>query len=595
MAGLLNIGLSGVNAAMGQLITTSHNMANASTPGYHRQSVIQVNNSPYFSGVGFFGTGTQIASVTRAYDQFLENQVLNADTRKTQYATYAAQIRQIDNMLADSTTGLSAAMDAFFAGVREIAADPTNLSARQSLLSAAQALVGSFHTLDARLTEIREGVEYDIRATVDQVNTLSNAIAELNQRILVAQAAGGGNAANDLLDQRWQLVTELNKLVQVTTKEQADGTLSVFFGSGQSLIMGNVATRLGTIQDPNDPQRYGIAIIPKNGNPIEIPERLITGGQLAGLLEFRRESLDTTQNRIGMIAVSIASAFNNLQKLGVDLNGALGLDFFKVPDPRIVPNNAAVVSFDFDTDLLSDDIQNLGLLTDADYELTFDGTNYVITNLSTKASQTLLGSGSGGSFSFEGLLITLPATPIPELAAGGKALIQPTRYAARDIAMAISDPRQIAAGCPVIGNVPTTNVGTGKISDITMIDVTGVIGTWNLELEYNSGILTDTSGLFTITPTTYNPVTDSSGKTFTVNGPGGYEFTFTLSGTPQDGDTFNLLPTEAGVADNRNADLVDQLRIRAVYRGRRCSQTVVEQQLGGLQPGEQVGIAVVGN
>jgi flagellar hook-associated protein 1 FlgK len=566
MSSLLNIGLSGVNAAMGQLITTSHNIANFETPGYHRQRVIQSTMAPYSVGVGFFGTGTQIAAVTRAYNQFLESQMLSIDARKTGYATYAAQVQQIDNMLADPTVGLSAAIDAFFAEMREVAADPTNLAARQSLLSNAQALVGRFHTLNDRLTEIREGVEYDIRATVDQINTLTTGIAELNQRIVVAQAMGGGNSANDLLDQRGQLVTELNKLVQVTTKEQADGSLSVFFGSGQSLVMSNQATKLGTVQDKNDPQRYSVAIIPKNGGPIVIPERLIDGGVLGGLLGFRRESLDSTQNQIGMIAVALAAAFNNQHTLGVDLGGALGLDFFKRPEPRVIPSDAAVVSFDFNTDPSVDDIQNLGLLTNADYELRFDGTNYTITNLNTKASQTLTAPVD----TFEGLRIDLGVTSLTT--AGQTALIQPTRYAARDIALAINDPRQIATGCPVIGNVPTTNAGTGGISGIVMsnVDNSALPAGWEAVFAFNSpntlslDAATVAAG-FTLTnadgtPATFNPATQSSGAQYTVTGPGGFEFTFTFSGTPANGDTFTLQATEAGVADNRNANLLVALQ-----------------------------------
>lgn len=561
MSGLLNIGMTGVNAAQGQLITTSHNIANVNTPGFHRQKVIQSAMTPFFSGVGFFGTGTKMTTVVRAYDQFLENQMLSTDTRRSEYATYATQVRQIDNMLADPTAGLSPAMDAFFAGVREVAADPTNLAARQSLLSAAQALVGRFNTLDNRLTEIREGVEYDIRATVEEINTLANGIAELNQQIVVAQATGAGKPANDLIDQRWQLVSELNKLVQVTTKVQDDGTLSVFIGSGQSLVQSNQATKLGTVQDKNDPQRYGVALIPRNGDPIVIPERLITGGQLAGLLEFRRESLDSTQNRIGMIAVSIASAFNNQQKLGVDLSGALGLDFFSLPAPRVIPGNAAAVSFAFDTDPATDDIANLGDLTDADYELKFDGTNYVITNLSTKASKTL-GVGPDPYY-FEGLNIDISAST---LAGGGTALIQPTRYMARDIKMTVTDPRQIAAGGPVISYAPTANNGTGKVSDIAVSNVNGVVGNWNLELAYNNGFLTlnmnpPPGGGFGISPSNaFDPATDATGKTFTVTVAGGFEFSFTLSGTPENGDTFNLHPTEVGIADNRNANMLAALQ-----------------------------------
>jgi flagellar hook-associated protein 1 FlgK len=554
MAGLLNIGLSGVNAAQGQLITTSHNIANAGTDGYHRQRVIQSNESPYFSGVGFFGTGTKMTAVTRAYDQFLENQVLSAATRKNEYSTYAAQIRQIDNLLADPSAGLTPALDAFFAGVQEVAVNPTSTAARQSLLSSAQSLITRFHGLDARLSEIREGVEYDIRSTIDQINTYAQSIAELNQRIVVAQAAGAGRPANDLLDQRWQLVTELNNLIQVSTKVQGDGTLSVFIGSGQSLVQSNQATKLAAVQGKNDPQRYDVAIVQPIGNPIVIPERLLAGGgQLAGLLAFRSESLDPAQNRIGMLAVSIAAAFNNQHKLGVDLEGHLGQQFFALPNPSVIPSGAATVTFDFDTVAATDDIANLGLLTDADYELKFNGTIYTVTNLSTRNSKTL----SVPLDSFEGLRFDLSSTT---LAAGDTALVRPTRAMARDIALAINDPRQIAAGCPVIGDIPTSNVGSGQWSGITMQDVSNLsTQSWPLSLSFSGNTLTASAG-FTITPASYDPSTQSAGAQFTVTGAGGFEFTFTLSGTPQNGDVFNLSLTSQGVADNRNANLLGALQ-----------------------------------
>ncbi|MDR0563981.1 MAG: flagellar hook-associated protein FlgK [Azoarcus sp.] len=581
MAGLLNIGLTGVNAAQGQLITTSHNIANANVAGYHRQKVIQASQAPYFSGVGFFGTGTKMQAVTRSYDQFLENEVLNAATKQNMYAAYYAQISQIDNLLADPTAGLSPSIDAFFAGVRDVAAAPTSSAARQSMLSSAQMLVERFHSLNERLNEIREGVEYDIRASVDQINTLASAIAELNQRIVVAQSAGPTKPANDLLDQRGQLISELNDLIQVTTQVEDDGMLSVFFGSGQSLVNGNMATKLAAVPSKNDPQRYSIAIIPRSGTPISVPERLITGGQLGGLLQFRSESLDPAQNRLGMLAVSIASAFNNQHKLGVDLAGELGLDFFQVPTPRIYPTNAAVVGFDFDTNPNADDISGLGLLTDADYELKFDGTDYVITNLSTRASKTLTTPVD----SFEGLKIDVSASA---LAAGETALIQPTRYGAEGIKTAITDPRLIAAGGPVMSSVPTTNSGTGKVSGIVMQDTTGVIPasspTWEATITFDNTTnpptlnLPSPGGFAFVDPATgalsasatFNPATMSAGQEFTITGPGGFTFTFTLSGTPANGDVFNLVPTRAGlydsppsdtgVADNRNANLLGALQ-----------------------------------
>jgi flagellar hook-associated protein 1 FlgK len=549
MSSLLNIGVTGVNAAQGQLVTTSHNIANADVAGYHRQKVIQTTLYPTFTGAGFFGNGTQIVTVNRAYDQFLENQVLYTANRHAEYETYANQISQIDNLLADPAAGLSPAMDEFFAGVQEVAANPTNVAARQALLSTTQSLVTRFQGLNSRLTEIREGVEYELHSVVGQINTYATEIADLNQRILVAQASGSAHPANDLLDQRWQLVSELNEFIKVSTQEQDDGSLSVFIGTGQSLVIGNVTTTLATVRNENDPQRSDIALISPSGASIVLPEHALSGGQLAGLLDFRRESLDATQNRLGLIAATLGLAFNDQHKLGVDLDGKLGLDFFSLPSPDVIPDGSAVVEFD---------TGNFAQLTDADYELSYDGTNYVITNLSTKLSKTLVGTTD----TFEGLRIDVSAST---LLAGETALIKPTRYMARDIALAINDPRAVAAGNPVSASVPVNNFGTAKVGNIVMNDATDALNPypWNVTLTYNAGALTmatDPAAGFTISPATYDPATENAGKTFTITYASGGSFDFTLSGVPENGDTFTFQKTEAGVADNRNANLLGALQ-----------------------------------
>jgi flagellar hook-associated protein 1 len=190
MAGLLNIGLTGLNAAQLQLNTTSHNIVNAGTPGFTRQTVALSTNTPQFSGSGFFGQGVQVANVTRQYSQFLENQVLSADNKRAEYATYSAQIAQINDLLADPEAGLSPALQQFFAGVQEVAANPNSVPARQAMISSAQALVTRFQSLDTRLAEVRDGTEGEIEYTVNSINSLAAQIADLNKRIVLAQAGG---------------------------------------------------------------------------------------------------------------------------------------------------------------------------------------------------------------------------------------------------------------------------------------------------------------------------------------------------------------------------------------------------------------------
>lgn len=561
MAGLLNIGLTGLSAAQSQLSTTSHNITNASTAGYHRQVLTQSTQNPSFSGIGFFGNGTRIAAITRSYNQFLEGQVTLADNRRAEYATYNRQISQINAMLANADSGLSSSMASFFAGVQEVATNPTSIAARQALLSNAQALVNRFQTMDGRLSEVRQSVEGEIAATVEQINTYGSAIADMNQRIVLAQAAGAGMPANDLLDQRGKLLVELNRLVKVSTTQEQDGSVSVFIGSGQNLVMGLRATPLTTVPDANNPQRSSIAIVAPNGNKIVLPDRLLNGGALGGLLGFRSESLDPAQNRLGLMAVTLATAFNEQHKLGVDLNGMLGRDMFTVTPPRVEPSAAATVAID---------PANLGKLTDSDYELRNVGGTLSLRRLSDNVE--FAPSGAPPTFAVEGLTISAI-----NLAPGQVALIQPTRFAAQGISLALNDARQIAAGNPVSASVPTSNGGNGRIEGIVVRSVLGMdqlpaapapdgvpdFASFDLVFNSASGSFALPAGYTTVPAAAelaFNPASDAVGKSFTLRSAAGFEFSFTIAGVPQDGDRFSIAPTSQGTADNRNASLLGALQ-----------------------------------
>ncbi|OYD53377.1 flagellar hook-associated protein FlgK [Thauera propionica] len=588
MAGMLNIGVSGLNAAQAQLNTTSHNITNAGTVGYHRQTVGQAARPPLFTGAGFFGQGTDVTSVTRSYNQFLENQVLQADNRRAQYGAYSAQIGQINNLLADSTTGLSPALANFFAGVQEVASNPTSVAARQSLISNGQALASRFQSLNTRLEEVRQGVEGGIVQTVESINTYAKAIAEMNQRIVVAQAGGAGTPANDLLDQRDQLLAELNKLVQITVVDETDsgkanGAVSVFIGSGQPLVLRGTVSQFQVIPSAADPQRGAISLTAPGGNTIEIAESLLSGGELGGLLEFRRVSLDAAQNALGLIALGITETFNAQHKLGVDLEGVLGKDFFKPITPTVVPAVAGV----------STSITDVSEVRAKDYRVLVSGGSVrlfagdeELASLALAPAPAWPATLTGG-----GIAVSLPgAASIP---ADGL-LIQPTRNAARNIAVGISDPREIAAGGPVSVTSPLTNQGTGKVANIDIRDIAGMDGSGDgvpdfsafaLGFDGTGPALTVPAG-FTIerlkmdaatgewvtdgsypsggSSTTYTPSADSSGVQFRVTGPGGYTFDFRFSGTPESGDAFNFGPSVAGVADNRNAVALGALQTTKV-------------------------------
>jgi flagellar hook-associated protein 1 FlgK len=215
--GILNIGVSGLNAAQSGLLTTSHNISNASTPGYSRQHTVQAANIYLRTGSGYVGQGAHVETVRRSYDQLLGRQVLSAEAGASEMDSYLGQIRQIDNMLADSDAGLSPALAGFFKGLQEVAANPTSIAARQTMLSASQALTARFQALDQRISEVREGVNSQVATQITQINTYSSQLADINQRVVLARASGTNHEPNDLLDQREQILKDLNKLVRVTT------------------------------------------------------------------------------------------------------------------------------------------------------------------------------------------------------------------------------------------------------------------------------------------------------------------------------------------------------------------------------------------
>lgn len=203
-------GLSGLNAAQAALVTTGHNTANVYTAGYSRQSVqISSAGGVYSPSVGFFGSGAKVTDVTRNYDQYLASQLNQAQSLNHSLNTYYTQISQVDNLLANQKTGLAVQMQSLFTGVQAVANTPADPAARQQLISSAQALANQFRSMDEYLVGLNASVNEQVTGTVEQINTYAQQIANLNKQVAMLSNASGGQAPNDLLDQRDQLVNEL--------------------------------------------------------------------------------------------------------------------------------------------------------------------------------------------------------------------------------------------------------------------------------------------------------------------------------------------------------------------------------------------------
>ncbi|MEW6513287.1 MAG: flagellar hook-associated protein FlgK [Pseudomonadota bacterium] len=551
---IFSVALTGLNAAQVGILTTNHNIANTSTEGYNRQQIIQSTNTPMFTGAGYIGQGTNVLTVRRIYDQQLNEQVLAASTGAAEMDSYLAQIGQIDNLLADPSAGLTPALSSFFSAVQEMAANPASIPARQGMLSASQALVARFQSIDQRMTEIRSGVNAMVTSEVTAINSYAQQIAEINERIILAQAAGPNQPPNDLLDQRDQLVAELNTKIRATTITQSDGTYSVFIGNGQPLVIGTLPYSMKAVAAPDDPERIVVALTSPNGSSVYMPESMLTGGSLGGLIAFRSQSLDDAQNALGRIALTLAQNFNDQHQLGQDLDGDLGGNYFDTSlmgaTIRSNANNVAPAG------TVTVAISDYGALTTSDYRLTSNGGgNYTLVRLSDNA---VLVNNAALPATIDGMAISVAGGP----AANNSYLIQPTRGGATNLALAIGNPRDIAVAAPIRTSAALANTGTGGISAGTVNPSLPLDANLRqtVTITFTSATTYDVTGTGTGLPAT--GLTYTPGDDITYNG-----WTIQINGAPAANDVFTIERNSAGVADNRNGVLLGALQTKSTMEG----------------------------
>lgn len=543
MANILSVGQSALAAAQVGLATTGHNIANAATAGYSRQTVIQSAVAGQDNGFGFIGKGTEIAAVKRVYSEFLNNQVQATQTAKGQLDSFYSQIQQINNMLANPTAGLSPALQDFFKGVQDLSADPNSAAARQSMLSSAEALASRFQSLDGQVGEIRRGVNDQITASVTNVNVYARQVAQLNDAIEKAVAGADGKQPNDLLDMRDQAIAELSKEVKVSVVKQ-DNSYNIYIGTGQPLVIGTKTYGLQTAISPTDPGRTEVAY-QNNGAPIPLAENTLAGGKLGGLFEFRAKTLDTTQNALGRVATVLASTFNAQHSLGQDQTGALGGKFFNIAAPLVSPSSSNGVG-----GVATAAISNTGLLSTSDYRLQITGTAPTAYQITRLSDGKLFGSSpatlDGVNFSVSG-----------SLTAGDEFLIRPTANganAALGFSVAITDKAGIAAAAPIRSGAAPANAGSGTIS----------AGSVNTPPPPNANLQQPVTITFT-SATTYNVTGAGTGNptglTYTPGADISYNgWTVRIAGAPANGDAFSVGPNASGVGDNRNALLLGALQ-----------------------------------
>lgn len=371
---VLGSGISGLLAFQRALATTSHNIANAATEGYSRQRVDFATNNPQRLGSSYIGQGVQVAGIRRLSDDWVNAQLRTNLTNSANGAVRAGFAERVDSLLANDSTGLAPVLESYFKAVQDVANDPTSLPARTVMLKEAETLTDRFARVNGQLDEQRTLVNGQISTAVEEINQYAQSLADLNNQIVARSTAG--SPPNDLLDRRDTLLNELAEKIELTVTEQDDGALNVFIGNGQALVVGAGASQLVTANLSGDKVNLDIGLKSRTGGePVNIT-RFMSGGELGGLLETRTELLDSAQNQLGLVALNLATAFNEQNRLGRDLDGEMGADLFTLPKVSV-----SFRSGNTEKDLPDVKIEDVTRLQPNDYRLTYNGTGFQLFRL----------------------------------------------------------------------------------------------------------------------------------------------------------------------------------------------------------------------
>ena len=539
---LLNVGARALLANQVALQTAGHNIANVSTPGYSRQSVVLSTVQGQFTGGGYIGKGVNVDTIIRNHSELLTRQAASAASVSAGDAIRSTRLNQLQDVFAGGANGLGAAINDMMNAFSDVVTAPTDLSARNLVLTRIDETAGRMRTAAERLDEIQSTVRYELDGAINDINTIAKSLASVNEQI--ARAKGSGQPPNDLLDQRDQIIREINQYVQTTQIPADDGTVGLFVGGSQPLVLGTTATQVSVGDSTTFPASGQLKLFfNRPGVPsIELDENTLGGGSISGLLKFNNTDLAEARNLLGRMAMAIGMALNEQQNQGLTLDGQLGKDLFSLPTSMPGSTNGSAVG----NVTFGDPTQ----FAASDYEIRFTTPPAgQVVRLSDGKATAFTDSANLASMQIDGLTFNLTSTGV----AGERMLFKPFSTAAADVQALVYSPRDLAAANPVNAAMGTSNAGTLQLSGLTAKSgFTAPPIPAGVQLTFNAGPPTTYSVTGSTTPPSGTTgLAHTAGTPIVIDG-----WAITLKGTPKTGDTVtvgNALDPQYGDNYTRNA------------------------------------------
>ncbi|TXU06314.1 flagellar hook-associated protein FlgK [Enterobacter hormaechei] len=508
MSSLINSAMSGLSAAQSALNTVSNNISSYNVAGYTRQTTILGASNSTLTGGGWVGNGVYVSGVQREYDAFITNQLRAAQNQSSGLTTRYQQMSKIDDVLSDTTNSLSANLQDFFKSLQTLVSNAEDPAARQTVLGKADGLVNQFKTNDQYLRDQDAQVNTAISTSVDQINNYAKQIANLNDQISRLTGVGAGASPNELLDQRDQLVSELNKIVGVDVTVQDSGTYNISIANGYTLVQGSNASQLAAVKSSADPARTTIAYVDAAAGNVEISEKQIATGSLGGLLTFRSQDLDQARNTLNQMALAFADAMNTQHQAGFDANGDAGGKLFDFGSPAVLSNGKNTGSASV-TATMTDSTK----VQATNYKVEYNGTDWTITRLSDNTSFTAKPDTSG-NLSFDGLNVKISGSANNK----DSFIVKPVNDVIVNMDVAISDESKLAMASAK-GSGESDNTNGQKLLDLQSAKLVGGNKTFNdAYAALVSTVGSTTASLKTSSETKVNVVTQLTKQQQSISG-----------------------------------------------------------------------------
>lgn len=321
--------ISALRANQTALNTVANNIANAGTPGYHRQQVRFGSRADTNVGGQLVGAGVDVQGIYRQFNSIVEDSLLENNSLRASVDQQLLVSRQVETILGPGEGSIHTKLNNFYSDLRSLSTEPDNSSKRLITIERLQSLTNEINTISSRLTQVDREVERQIDADLGEVNRLFSEVTQLNEKIRAEQLLGRN--PNNILDQFHQKVSEISEIIDISAVESKNG------GFAFSLFDGKYYTESSEIELEKTSQSNEPATFALKGRSREVQ---FAGGRLAGLQQLQRNQLSDVKGRLDSFAKDLMFQFDKIHSTGLPLSG----EFEILASNRPVSNSSLPLS-----------------------------------------------------------------------------------------------------------------------------------------------------------------------------------------------------------------------------------------------------------